>query len=89
MSKRIVRINSDGSIDPSFNIGTGFNGFVYAIRVQADGKILCGGSFNYFNGASCSNVVRLLPDGSLDPDFAALAFAPSFTKVIAVMAASW
>ncbi len=70
-ARGIVRLNSDGSIDQGFNTGNGFNGYVYDIRVQPDGKIMCAGSFSYYNGAIRENVARLLPDGSLDPDFVA------------------
>lgn len=67
----IVRLNPDGSIDQGFNMGNGFNGNVYDIRVQANGKIMCAGGFSYYNGAIRENVARLLPDGSVDPDFVA------------------
>lgn len=36
----IARLNSDGSIDTSFVIGTGFNGEVNTLAIQNDGKIL-------------------------------------------------
>ena len=48
---RIVRLNSNGSIDTSFNIGTGFNDDVWTIDIQPDGKILVGGvaTFEWLN----------------------------------------
>ena len=36
----IIRLNSDGSRDTSFNIGSGFNGFAYDIVQQTDGKFV-------------------------------------------------
>jgi len=39
----IARIDVNGSVDPGFNPGT--NGQVFAVAVQADGKILIGGDF--------------------------------------------
>jgi hypothetical protein len=40
---RVARLNADGSLDMSFNPGTGANSTVYALAVQPDGKILIGG----------------------------------------------
>lgn len=68
-SQRLARINSNGSIDNSFNIGLGFNGIVWVVDVQSDGKILVGGSFSMFNGVSCSGIIRLNIDGSRDNSF--------------------
>src|SRR5205085_5558301 len=36
---------------------------------RADGKSVVGGDFNTFLGQPRTNLVRLLPDGSLDPTF--------------------
>lgn len=62
----IARLLSSGTVDLTFNPGTGFNGPVHAIVVQTDGKILVGGSFTTFNGITCSSLVRLNANGSLD-----------------------
>jgi uncharacterized delta-60 repeat protein len=66
---RIIRLNTDGSIDNSFEIGTGFNGFVYAIIQQTDGKILVAGSFNSYNDTTRNRIIRLNPNGTIDADF--------------------
>ncbi|MBC8883158.1 delta-60 repeat domain-containing protein [Flavobacterium piscinae] len=68
---RIIRFNSDGSKDNSFDVGTGAlssNG-VNEIIVQPDGKILVGGGFNSWNGQATGSLCRLNNDGSLDQDF--------------------
>ncbi|NBV24849.1 MAG: hypothetical protein EBS05_23385, partial [Proteobacteria bacterium] len=57
---RVVRLNSDGSIDPTFNIGAGANGVVNAIAVQLDEKIVLGGGFSLFDGVARQNLVRLI-----------------------------
>lgn len=62
-------INPDGTIDPSLNLGSGFNSTVTSIDIQSDNKILVGGSFSTFNGQNVSNLVRLLTDGTLDLTF--------------------
>jgi len=68
---RIVRINTNGTIDTSFNVGTGFaNGEVDVIRVQPDGKILVGGSWTTtYSGSSSPRIVRINPNGTRDTTF--------------------
>ena len=44
----IVRLNSDGSLDPSFNPGTGANNAVHTISIQSDGKIIIAGDFTSY-----------------------------------------
>lgn len=65
----LTRLNPNGSIDESFNTGTGFNGKIYASYLQSDGKIILGGSFTAYNGISAGRLIRLNSDGSYDPTF--------------------
>jgi len=65
----ITRLNADGSIDTSFNIGTGFYNVVRSIAVQSDGKILVGGAFTSYDGTPQNRITRLNTDGSLDTTF--------------------
>jgi len=73
----IVRYGTDGSLDPSFGSGDGKvsidftrgSDFVYAVRVQADGKIVLAGTADYFGRNSRFALARLTSDGSLDPTF--------------------
>ncbi|MNV05181.1 hypothetical protein D3C71_955080 [compost metagenome] len=65
----IARINADGSIDNSFNPGSGTDYWVQTVLVQSNGKILIGGEFNTYNGIPCKGLVRLNADGSIDPSF--------------------
>ncbi len=67
---RIARLNSDGSLDTSFNSGSGANGSIISIVLQGDGKILIGGGFSLYNGTSTNSLTRLNSDGSLDESFA-------------------
>jgi uncharacterized delta-60 repeat protein len=64
-----VRLNSNGTRDNTFSIGSGTNGWVYASAVQADGKIILGGGFTTFNGVTSRNTVRLNSDGTRDVGF--------------------
>lgn len=67
---KIARLNTDGTLDATFDPGSGPGAFnVACITVQPDGKILVGGGFFSFSGASASMIVRLNADGSVDPGF--------------------
>jgi uncharacterized delta-60 repeat protein len=65
----LVRVNADGSMDESFNIGTGPNNDLYALALQADGKILIGGEFTSYDGTTVNRIARLNSNGSLDTGF--------------------
>ncbi|MBK9193682.1 MAG: delta-60 repeat domain-containing protein [Flavobacteriales bacterium] len=41
----IVRLNTDGSLDAAFDPGSGANSFVYALALQADGKVTIARNF--------------------------------------------
>jgi len=66
---RIARLNTDGSLDPTFNVGTGTSYIVYTTVIQSDGKIIMGGGFSTYNGTVINGIARLNTDGSLDPTF--------------------
>ena len=65
----ITRLNSDGSLDTSFNIGSGANNYIYAVSVQADGKIIIGGNFTSFNNINANSILRLNSNGNIDSNF--------------------
>ena len=69
---RIGRLNPDGSLDASFDPGV--NGWVAALALQSDGKILVGGQYNRLGGGGTGSTTRnkigrLNSDGSLDTGF--------------------
>lgn len=66
---RIARLNADGSLDTSFNPGTGADDEILTLALQADGKILIGGLFQNVNGSACTRIARLAANGSLDTTF--------------------
>jgi uncharacterized delta-60 repeat protein len=70
-SPYIVRINTDGTKDTTFNIGTGFgaNGVV-ALKVLADDSIIAYGSFTTYSGSASPRIIRLNPNGTKDTTFA-------------------
>jgi len=65
----IFRLNADGSLDQSFNVGQGPNSVVNISLIQPDGKIVAFGYFSLWDGNPASRVVRLNTDGSLDTSF--------------------
>jgi uncharacterized delta-60 repeat protein len=65
----LVRLHPDGTIDKSFDLGTGFSGRIISIYVQPDGKILAGGAFTSFNGTAYGRIIRINKDGSADDSF--------------------
>jgi uncharacterized delta-60 repeat protein len=73
----VARLNPDGSIDNTFNCGSGADSSVQTVAVQNDGKILIGGTFHEFDGAKRDCIARLNSDGTLDP-----AFAPAGVSVV-------
>ena len=66
---KIARLNIDGTIDITFNIGSGFVGTTNSVKIQTDGKIIVGGSFSSYNGINKKNLIRLLTDGTIDNNF--------------------
>jgi uncharacterized delta-60 repeat protein len=65
----IIRLNSNGSVDGTFVIGTGFNDPVYDLAIQSDGKILVCGQFTSYNGTGANRIIRLNTNGSIDGTF--------------------
>jgi uncharacterized delta-60 repeat protein len=66
---RIARLNADGQVDSSFQLGTGASGAVISIAVQANGKILIGGYFSRYDGVLRNCIGRLNTNGTLDSSF--------------------
>jgi len=63
----IARLNINGQVDTSFNVGPGADDTVEAIVVQPDTRIVLVGLFTHVNGVSRNRITRLLPDGTVDP----------------------
>ncbi|MBL9129309.1 MAG: delta-60 repeat domain-containing protein [Verrucomicrobiales bacterium] len=64
--RALLRLNSDGSIDPAF---VPFRELVFSAAVQRDGKIVVGGSWGTGMERRPANIGRLNPDGSWDDSF--------------------
>jgi len=57
----MARLNADGSLDNTFNPGTGAYP-ANSIALQPDGKLLIGGDFTTVNGVVRPHVARLYGD---------------------------
>lgn len=63
----LARLNADGLADHTFH--PSLNNTVSSLALQPDSKLLAGGSFTTVNGETTNRLMRLLPNGLLDPSF--------------------
>jgi uncharacterized delta-60 repeat protein len=66
---RLVRLNQNGTIDDTFDVGIGFNSDVISIALTSDDKIYVGGAFSTYKGATNNRIIRLNSDGTKDTAF--------------------
>jgi uncharacterized delta-60 repeat protein len=81
-----ARLNSNGTVDQSFNPGPG--GIVNTIAVQSDGNILIGGNFlamfpqsNSGTPVAANYLARVTPNGTIDPHFLASTLNADVNKI--------
>ena len=66
--RHLVRLNTDGTLDTSFH--PRLSGSVNAMAVQRDGRIILAGNFGHVDHyMGINGLVRLYPDGKMDPSF--------------------
>src|ERR1039458_3982826 len=88
----IALINTDGSLDTSFDPGSGMGGgfggtgsFIYAVALTSVNQFVIGGNFTSYNGTSRNGIARLNANGSLDGTFlSALSGADGTVWAVAV-----
>lgn len=66
-SPGLVRLTPTLEVDPTFSVGRGFDGSLYALAIQSDGKIIAGGNFTWYDGDYRRNLIRLNLDATFDP----------------------
>ena len=66
---RIARFNFNGSLDTTFDPGTGADEEIKAAVLQPDGRIVVAGRFHQFQWVTHNGVCRLNANGSVDPNF--------------------
>jgi len=69
-ANRIVRLDADGNIDPTFAVGSGANGDILSIQYnEKQEKMIITGGFTSFNGVPIRGVAVLDKNGNIDPTF--------------------
>jgi uncharacterized delta-60 repeat protein len=68
-TNRIVRLNTNGTRDTTFNIGTGFNAFAKIIIQTSSGLLYVVGPFGTYNGTTRNGIALLNSNGTLDTFF--------------------
>lgn len=82
----IIRYNTDGSQDTSFQSGTGFNAAPTRIFINsADDTMYVIGTFTTYNGTTAVRLVKLAANGTIDTSFAGyttgLNVTPNFAQI--------
>ncbi len=69
----IIKLSPLGIEDTTFkgNMGTGFDGIVYSIKILPTGDLAVGGDFTKYNGVNCPKIAKLSASGVLDSTFCA------------------
>ncbi|CAN5367860.1 hypothetical protein BH23VER1_BH23VER1_03720 [soil metagenome] len=69
--RNIARLHNDGTLDTDFDPGEGasLSSSVLVIFEQDDKRLLIGGDFGSMSDAPLKAIVRMGPDGSVDPSF--------------------
>jgi uncharacterized delta-60 repeat protein len=68
-NNRIIKLNSDGTKDTSFDNTTGFNNPIYDIQFDSVGKLYVVGQFTTYKGVTNNRIIKLNTDGSKDTSF--------------------
>ena len=82
--RRICRLYPDGSVDETFDPGTGFDNRATSIRIDGDGKLVVGGWFTEYNGIAMGRICRIETDGTLDATFSHLTGFSGIVNVVRI-----
>jgi len=87
---RLVKFSSTGALDTAFCANAvdsaKFNNTIYALKVQQDGTLLVGGSFNGYAGITGRQcLIRLLSDGTTDTAFCNNGADYKFNTIVQVL----
>lgn len=66
---RVARLNPNGSLDSTFDAGTGPNSQVNALALTPDGQVLVAGQFTSINGLPRNRIARLNGDDPAETSF--------------------
>ena len=57
-------------LDPTFHVASSMDGqWITTLEVDVNGKIVAGGLLSSYDGNARSSLMRLMPDGQIDPSF--------------------
>jgi uncharacterized delta-60 repeat protein len=68
-ASRIIKLNNNGTIDTSFDYGTGFNRYTTGLALDSNNKLYIGGDFATYKSVASNRIIRLDLDGSKDTSF--------------------
>lgn len=84
VSGNIIRLNADGTVDNTFQSGSGANETIYTIaRSSYSNKYFLTGFFTSYNGIAANGLVVLDENGAVDPSFTSRGFSggrPNYVK---------
>ena len=66
---RIVRLNTDGSVDETFDVGTGLNNHALVCKILSDNSVIVGGSFTEYDGEVVGRIVKMNVNGVFNNTF--------------------
>lgn len=80
--RNIVRLNSNGSFDTTFNTGTGLNSFAYDIVLNTNYTLsYVAGEFTSYNNQPCGKVISISTNGVLQNTYVGGTLNPSNSVV--------
>jgi uncharacterized delta-60 repeat protein len=68
-NNRIIRLNSDGTKDTTYNIGAGLNSTPIDMKLTPDNRVVVIGQFTTYSGSSRNYIVRINTNGTLDTTY--------------------
>jgi hypothetical protein len=79
---RLARLNTDGSLDNSLVIGSGFNNVTSGVDVDSQGRIIVAGTFTSYSGVSSRCIIRLTSGGTVDTAVGLNGFSNATNSVV-------
>jgi hypothetical protein len=64
-ANRIIKLNSNGTIDTTFNPGIGFDDTVRVVKQDESGFLYCGGDFTKYNTYLANRLVKITTSGTI------------------------
>jgi len=66
---RVALLQADGTLDATFDPGSGFDATVRALQIDTGNRLVCAGAFTQFAGVAAGRIVRLQLNGTRDETF--------------------